>query len=388
MRKLNMRKLSRREFIAGTSATVLVGSLTGLYLINKADVSGEKSLTDNQIAASGVNETVDNISDIGKVYLEANKLSNDSTTRKKLLNDLLGMDEIESYQTLFSSFNQQINEKNKEDIKQQKFCTIDGWQLTETECMISAIAYIETGVAKDVLDKQKYKNIPFDLPMGNIAKISAWGPQKTTQGQTFNPQPNGNSALWFNTTGLTGPHYVVFFGKYPTHSTVHASGLITADLLPVEALEATQETGTIPIYLVDSRKYIKQKMGEFTITEGQGEKIPKQYLQCYEQVKIGDLAKVIAWGPETTRMGKTFNIQPDNSSAFWIKINKVNKGEYVVALGDVVLETHNHEKGDYELLTASVDDYVTAAIIHKTQQIPLYIIFDNKKQIVGFFNIK
>lgn len=382
-----MRKLSRREFIAGTSATVLVGSLTGLYLTNKADVIRKKSQTDNQIASSEVNEVIDNISDIGRLYLEKKNLSSDSSTRKQLLN-LLGFESMESYQSLLSSFNVEINEKIKVDIKKRKWCIVDGWQLTETECMISAIAYIETGVEKGIIDKGKYKNIPFDMLTGNIAKITAWGPKKTSQGQSFNSQPNGNSALWVKVTGLAGPHYVVYFGKYPTHSTVHASGLITADLLPVEALEATSETGIIPIYLVDTRKFLKQEIGSFTITEGQGEKISKQYLQCYEQVKIGDLAKIIAWGPETTKMGKAFNIQPDKSSAFWIKINKVNKGEYTVALGDVVLKTNNYDKGGYELLTASVEDYVTAAIIHKAQQIPLYIIFDNKKQNIGFFNVK
>ncbi len=387
-----MRKLTRREFIAGTVIIASAGSLTGIYLTHKADVSSKKSATNNQKAANVINEPVDDISEIGKIYLEVNKLSNDSETRKMLLNQLLGVDDIERFQSIFSSFRLQINKKIQEDIKQQKWCIIDGWQLTETECMVSAIAFIEMrseiGIEKDILNKPKYQNIPFDLPEGNISEITAWGPQTTSQGQAFNPQPNGNSALWIKTADLTGANYVVFFGKYPTHSTVHASGLITADLLPAEAIEATQATGTTPVFLVDSRKKIKQKIGMFTITKGQVEVISKQYLHCYEQAKIGDLAEVLAWGPVMTEIGQDFNIQPDKSSAFWIKLKKAKNADYTVALGDVILTTKNHDKGDHELLTANVEDYVTAALVHKAQQIPLYIIAENKKQMVGFFRIE
>ena len=77
----------------------------------------------------------------------------------------------------------------------------------------------------------------------------------------------------------------------------------------------------------------------------------------------------------------------NNTSAFWIKVNKVMKGDYTVALGDFVLNTRNHKKHGFDLLTASVEDYIAAAIVYKAHKIPLYIIFENKKQLVGLFSV-
>jgi hypothetical protein len=105
----------------------------------------------------------------------------------------------------------------------------------------------------------------------------------------------------------------------------------------------------------------------------------EDYLPCYQQVEGNELAEIIAWGPSKTIKGKNFNMQLNGDSAFWVKTHKKNKADYQLALGDILLKTHNIPKLDHVLLTGSLKDYITTALVNQSEQVPLFVVFDNKK---------
>lgn len=91
------------------------------------------------------------------------------------------------------------------------------------------------------LPRKSDVSVPEPSPM----TILKYGPQETALGKGFNTQPNGNSAMWFKTEGVTKNVMLVFDGIFLPAATAEgaASAEIPSDLL--------NRNGNIPIYLID-----------------------------------------------------------------------------------------------------------------------------------------
>ena len=183
------------------------------------------------------------------------KLENNEATKKALLSKLFATSEND-IDPLSPAFADHFSSLIETDIEKQRICDIKGWQLTKSECLLGALAFIEFGV----VEKIKYSRIPQDLPERQIAKIENWGPRKTSSSKSFNRQSNGNSALWVKTSGLSGNTYDIYFGTILSKTTVHKNGLLTADLTPIGSVNATKQPSDIGIFLVDTRRKTKQKI--------------------------------------------------------------------------------------------------------------------------------
>lgn len=367
-----MPKFTRRRFITASSV-VVTAALLGRY--------SYKELASKISSDSDLDFNIKKLSKIGQVYMDKYKLENNEATKKALLSKLFATSEND-IDPLSPAFADHFSSLIETDIEKQRICDIKGWQLTKSECLLGALAFIEFGV----VEKIKYSRIPQDLPERQIAKIENWGPRKTSSSKSFNRQSNGNSALWVKTSGLSGITYDIYFGTILSKTTVHKNGLLTADLTPIESVNATKQPGDIGIFLVDTRRKTKQKIGMFKVTEIEAVKGgTEDYLPCYQQVEGNELAEIIAWGPQKTIKGKNFNMQLNGDSAFWVKTHKKNKADYQLALGDMLLKTHNIPKLDHVLLTGSLKDYITTALVNQSEQVPLFVVFDNKKQLIGQF---
>ena len=140
------------------------------------------------------------------------------------------------------------------DFARGETCNLDGWELSLTECRLAAITFLlaKNGVHVDNADIAA--NRPLDhLPDVEFALLQRWGPQSSAVGEPFNPQPNGNSALWFRFQGLDGyPGYRVYFGSLQLSTAINGKAqLITASLRPAQLEQLNAAPGNVPIYLVD-----------------------------------------------------------------------------------------------------------------------------------------
>lgn len=80
----------------------------------------------------------------------------------------------------------------------------------------------------------------------DLIVITDWGPQEAVAGKSFNPQPDGSSAIWFKYRGLSDANMVnVWFGNnnlgHPTLSSEFGSFVVPNKL--------TGKQGEYEVYL-------------------------------------------------------------------------------------------------------------------------------------------
>lgn len=73
---------------------------------------------------------------------------------------------------------------------------------------------------------------------------------------------------------------------------------------------------------------------------------------------VKESLKITSWGPQQTKAGEPFNVQPSGNSALWIHVNQPLNG------GDVTIDFNGHPLNaavQGELVTASVPSTLYAA---------------------------
>jgi hypothetical protein len=95
-----------------------------------------------------------------------------------------------------------------------------------------------------------------------LCPVVNWGPGSTAAGEVFNPQPDGNGALWFR-TACSPRQLQVFLGDTPLEVTRRPSdNLVTAKLLDPGLLDSP---GSLPVRFVDAGTGESIEVGRFLI---------------------------------------------------------------------------------------------------------------------------
>ena len=147
-----------------------------------------------------------------------------------------------------------ILQRIQADFARGETCSLDGWELSLTECRLAAITFLLAKNGVHVESVEIAADGPLDhLPDVELARLQRWGPKSTAVGEPFNVQPNGNSALWFRFQELDEyPGYRVYFGSVAVSTAVNGKAqLITASLNPAQLEQLNATAGNVPIHLVD-----------------------------------------------------------------------------------------------------------------------------------------
>ena len=155
----------------------------------------------------------------------------------------------------------------EQDFRDGRLCELDGWVLSLNECRLSALAYLSGWPATE----EQTLGPLVGLRESELLELEDWGPRSGAPTEPFNPQPNGNSALWFRFSRVEEKRFMVFFGGHRMITAIHPDrNIITAGLTPSQSAIATASEGGIPITLVDFSGGRKQHLGWFTVQRETG----------------------------------------------------------------------------------------------------------------------
>lgn len=95
-------------------------------------------------------------------------------------------------------------------------------------------------------------------------RITKWGPESTKSGQGFNVQADGQSAMWFEASGVGGAStYEVKFGETLLTNVVIQQGKGGSVLVPKSAIE---KPGTYQVTLIEKPSGRTFELGMFTVS--------------------------------------------------------------------------------------------------------------------------
>ena len=159
-----------------------------------------------------------------------------------------------------------IRERVGRDFAEGATCQVDGWQLSQTECRLAAVAFLFLKSGGRVAEPQADPDGPLaHLPAARFAIVDRWGPQLAQAGEPFNVQRSGDSAMWFRFSRLDAVSFEVFIGKYPARTIVKPGELFAvANLSERLAKELVSRPGAYPVFLVDAGRG-KQLIGHFNV---------------------------------------------------------------------------------------------------------------------------
>jgi hypothetical protein len=222
----------------------------------------------------------------------------------------------------------------RNDFSAGRIVEVDGWQLSETECRLAALAAAQQGFETAQVPegpKERY---------AEFVEVEAWGPQATVQGQAFNEQPDGHSGIWVKAAGAPASVVLQFDGK--TQGTQVYAGHLTSGLRGEYIHEVIDTPGVYRVELYDKATLTRQVLGDFTVNASgdQSQKVSEDQLAA---------CKINSWGPNKGKAGEAFNRQPSGASAFWVRTNCAANGSQML-LDGAALKTTVHK----DLLTAKV----------------------------------
>ena len=198
--------------------------------------------------------------DIGQKYLEYKGLP------ENLDMAFLNREVMEGLPRRSSDLHPELRRKIGLDFASNRVCTLDGWQLSATECRLAALAFLFREGGGHIEEPIVEPDGPISgLPEGIIAQVENWGPRSALAGEGFNLQPGGNSALYFHFAEVDRHSYEVCFGMRPLRTTVNVKrNLVSATVTKSHVRELMSKPGEIPIHLVDPLLG-KQLVGHFRV---------------------------------------------------------------------------------------------------------------------------
>lgn len=201
----------------------------------------------------------------------------------------------------------------RDDFSQNDLCTIDGWQLSVTECQLAALRVlaIDSNPANlPILEARAKARRNAELAIGEIAPLKNWGPQETRQGEKFNEQADGHSGLWFQFQGAPARARIMIDGEYARTNV--RSDVVTSGLYGELQDRVLSTPGEYEIALVDPIRKIKQPIGALVVRED------PDYQARQGQAQENGFCPITRWGPRKTEVGVAANEQPDGSMGVWV----------------------------------------------------------------------
>lgn len=163
------------------------------------------------------------------------------------------------------SLREKIKTMIQSDFEEERFCTIDGWHFSITECRLAAIKTIlERESRLELKNKERSKS---GWARNTFVEIKKWGPRHTLLAKPFNVQGDGSSAIWVSTTGCD-KHLVLFFGSEKLPTTINDSGLISGRLPGSLANDLLNKPGVYEVLLADEENKYLQHVGFFEVVDG------------------------------------------------------------------------------------------------------------------------
>lgn len=235
------------------------------------------------------------------------------------------------------------------DAAQAGLLSVDGWQLSRTEVLLSLLAFRCFGDAVDA-----------ELPPVSeqlFATLEVWGPQRTTQGQSVNTQSDGHSGLWFRFAEPTQSWYEISIAgeRQPTFS----NGKVLTSGIHGELQERILSTpGSYKVVLHDDMNRRWQTLGEFVV-----EPSPQRYVRD-DGSQSEHFCAITLWGPTSTRVGVAENPQPDGSMGIYVRTGCAPADARLLFDG-TVLET--------SVQSAIVTARLPVALLQKAGEFPLVL---------------
>lgn len=208
------------------------------------------------------------------------------------------------------------------------------WLLSETEVWLAALQI-------RLLDDEAPgpADIGFEFSrVGEFLDVVDFAPRQVTVGQPLQHPDLADNVMWFNVAEAPA-HLQIFINDQRILPSVNPRGFsvrISRRLL--ESLWS--EPGRHAIWAYEPAAQLRQTIAYLIVVDG-------------ARAELEGFCRVGAWGEQHTRAGEAFNVQPDGSSAFWIRIGCAPE-DTVVMLGSQALPTTVRLAEG--LITARVDD--------------------------------
>jgi len=237
------------------------------------------------------------------------------------------------------------------DFERSDVVEIDGWRLSRSECLLLAGAARLQGLSEArAASAGGFRDEAF-------IDIELWGPDRTIEGEIFNPIGNGRGGFWLRVNGqVNGSMRLQLDGvELATH---FEPGVITASLEPDYMDRIIAQPGVYELVLLDKSRRLRQSVGFLTVAARPSMAV----------LADGSTSKVFCalegWGPQTAVLGEAFNRQPDGIAAFWVRIGCASR-EAVLMLDEVALPTTVRS----DLVTARVPHHADLGRGHHTLEL-------------------
>jgi len=228
------------------------------------------------------------------------------------------------------------------DFDNGRVVDIGGWRISVSECLLLAGAARVQGLSENSeISEKPYRDEDF-------MDIERWGPDRTLQGQIFNPVGNGRGGFWLRVASpVNGSMTLRLDGRdLATH---FEPGVITASLEPDFMQEIISQPGSHELVLVDKSRRLRQVVGFFEVVE----RPPMATLPDGTRSRV--FCEPGNWGPRLAVVGEAFNRQPDGSAGFWLHIGCAPESAVMVLDG---VELPTTVRSDM-LITARVEHFAT-----------------------------
>lgn len=225
------------------------------------------------------------------------------------------------------------------DFDDDRVLDIDGWKISASECLLLAAAARLQGLSEASEMAEK----PFREE--KFMDVELWGPDRTLQGEIFNPVGNGRGGFWLRVSSPVNGSMRLRLGgrELATH---FEPGVITASLDPDFMQEVIAEPGMHELVLVDKSRRLQQTIGFLQVAE----RPPMAVLPDGSASAV--FCEPGSWGPKEAVVGEAFNRQPDGSAGFWLHIGCAPESA-VLVLDGVELPTTVRS----DMLTARVEHF-------------------------------
>lgn len=227
------------------------------------------------------------------------------------------------------------------DFDSGRIVDIDGWKISLSECLLLAgAAQVQGLTSASVLAEKPFREQDF-------MTIELWGPDRSLQGEIFNPVGNGRGGFWLRVASpVNGSMRLLLDGReLATH---FEPGVITASLDPDFMQEVIAEPGVHELVLIDKSRRLQQSVGFLEVVE----RPPMATLPDGSRSSV--FCEPGSWGPRTAVVGEPFNRQPDGSAGLWLHIGCAPDSAVLVLDG-------------VELPTTVRSDMLTARVEHFAQ---------------------
>jgi len=218
-----------------------------------------------------------------------------------------------------------LRERIANDFEHGQIVDIDGWKLSQGECLLLAGAADIQGLT----EAREAEASPYTEQ--HFMEIEKWGPKSTIEGEIFNPIGNGRGGFWLRVSSPVNGSMRLELGGQPL-ATHFEPGVITASLEPDYMEQIIAEPGVHELVLVDNSRRLRQSVGFLTVEERPDMAMLADGSESEVFCETG------AWGPKLAVEGEAFNRQPDGSASFWVRIGCAPE-QAVLELDGKALET-------------------------------------------------